>query len=88
MKIVCNGYDLSDAVGKVIKAAGTKTVNPVLEGIKLECFDGAIKLTATDMELAIGGRSRQTFCRIRKKTRLRARRTQRLRRQQDENTLS
>lgn len=53
MKIVCNGYDLSDAVGKVIKAAGTKTVNPVLEGIKLECFDGAIKLTATDMELAI-----------------------------------
>ena len=53
MKIVCNGYDLSDAGGKVIKAAGTKTVNPVLEGIKLECFDGAIKLTATDMELAI-----------------------------------
>ena len=53
MKIVCNGYDLSDAVGKVIKAVGAKTVNPVLEGIKMECFDGSLKLTATDMELAI-----------------------------------
>ena len=53
MKLVCNGYDLSDAVGKVIKAVGTKTVNPVLEGIKMECSGGSLKLTATDMELAI-----------------------------------
>lgn len=53
MKIICNGYDLSEAVGKVIKAVGAKTINPVLEGIKIETIDGGIKLTATDMELAI-----------------------------------
>ena len=53
MKIICNGYDLSDAVNKVIKAVGAKTVSPVLEGIKIETVAGGIKLTATDMELAI-----------------------------------
>ena len=53
MKVVCNGYELAEAVNKVIKAVGSKTVNPVLEGIKIEAKDDAIKLTATDMELAI-----------------------------------
>ena len=53
MKIICNGYDLSEAVNKVIKAVGAKTVSPILEGIKIETVDGGIKLTATDMELAI-----------------------------------
>lgn len=53
MKIICNGYDLSEAVNKVIKAVGAKTVSPILEGIKIETVDSGIKLTATDMELAI-----------------------------------
>lgn len=53
MKIICNGYDLSDAVNKVFKAVGPKTVNPILEGIKIEAANDCIKLTATDLELAI-----------------------------------
>ncbi len=53
MKFNCNGYDLADAVNKVIKAVGAKTVNPVLEGIKIQTLEGSIKLTSTDLELAI-----------------------------------
>lgn len=53
MKLLCNGNDLSDAVSKVIKATSTRTTNPVLEGIKLSAADGALTLTATDLELAI-----------------------------------
>lgn len=53
MKLVCNGNDLSDAVGKVFKAIGTKTTNPVLESIKLKAEGGALTLSATDQELYI-----------------------------------
>ena len=53
MKLICNGSDLSDAVGKVFKAVSTRTTNPVLEGIKLKAENGTLKLTATDLELAI-----------------------------------
>ncbi len=53
MKLICNGNDLSDAVGKVFKAASTRTTNPVLEGIKLVALNGSLTLTATDLELAI-----------------------------------
>ncbi len=53
MKLVCNGNDLADAVGKVFKAVSARTNNPILEGIKLVAQDGSLTLTATDLELAI-----------------------------------
>lgn len=53
MKVICNGNDLSDAVGKVIKATASKSANPILEGIKLKAEEGTLTLTATDLELAI-----------------------------------
>lgn len=53
MKLVCNGLDLSDAVLKVIKAAGTKTTNPVLECIKIDAREDVVTFTATDTELTI-----------------------------------
>lgn len=53
MKLICNGNDLSDAVGKVFKAASTRTTNPILEGIKIKASGGTLCLTATDLELAI-----------------------------------
>lgn len=53
MKVVCNGSDLSDAVLKVSKALAVKTVNPVLEGIKLKATGDTLILTATDTELTI-----------------------------------
>jgi len=53
MKLVCNGNDLSLAVGQVIKAASAKAANPILEGILLKAEGGLLTLTATDLELAI-----------------------------------
>ena len=53
MKVLCNGNDLSDAVGKVIKAVSQRSANPILEGIKLKAENGCLTLTATDLELAI-----------------------------------
>lgn len=53
MKLVCNGNDLSDAVGKVFKAVSTRSTNPILEGIKLKAENGTLRLTATDLELSI-----------------------------------
>jgi len=53
MKLICDGLDLSDAVLKVSKALGTKTANPVLEGIKISAFGDTLTLTATDTELTI-----------------------------------
>ncbi len=53
MKLICNGNDLAVAVGQVFKAAGVKSTNPVLEGILLKAENGALVLTATDLELAI-----------------------------------
>lgn len=53
MKLFCEGLDLSDAVLKVIKAASNKTINPVLEGIKLTAVDEELILVCTDGELAM-----------------------------------
>ena len=53
MKVVCDGLDLSVATSQVIKAISTRTTNPVLEGIKLEAKGETLKLSATDLELAI-----------------------------------
>lgn len=53
MKIECNGNDLCEAVGRVIKAVSTRSTNPILEGIKMTADDGTLTLTATDLELSI-----------------------------------
>lgn len=53
MKAYCEGLDLVDAVQKVIKAASNKTINPILEGIKITAEDNTLTLVATDSELAI-----------------------------------
>lgn len=53
MKAFCEGLDLVEAVQKVIKAASNKTVNPILEGIKITAEDDTLTLVATDSELAI-----------------------------------
>lgn len=53
MKLICNGNDLADAVGKVYKAVSTRTTNPMLEGIRLKAEQGTLTLVATDLELAI-----------------------------------
>ena len=53
MKVVCDGLDLSIATAQVIKAISNKTTNPVLEGIKLNAENDTLKLSATDLELAI-----------------------------------
>ena len=53
MKVVCDGLDLSIATAQVIKAISNKTTNPVLEGIKLTAENDTLKLSATDLELAI-----------------------------------
>ena len=53
MKVVCDGLDLSVATSQVIKAISNKTTNPILEGIKIVTEGDSIKLSATDLELAI-----------------------------------
>lgn len=53
MKLFCEGLDLSDAVLKVIKASSNKTINPILECVKLKATDEALVLTCTDGELAM-----------------------------------
>ncbi len=53
MKVICDGLDLSIATAQVIKAISNKTTNPVLEGIKLTAENDKLKLSATDLELAI-----------------------------------
>lgn len=53
MKVICDGLDLSIATSQVIKAISNRTTNPVLEGIKLEAKGEFLKLSATDLELAI-----------------------------------
>ena len=53
MNLRCDGFALSEAILKVIKATPIKKNNSLLEGIKLSAEDGYLTLTATDMELTI-----------------------------------
>ena len=53
MKVICDGNDLAEAVGRAGKALGQKAVNPYLEYIKLDAAPGTLTLTATDNELTI-----------------------------------
>ena len=58
MKVFVNGIDLIDVVSKVSRAASTKGMNQVLEGIKLIAKDNSLTLYATDMEISIQKRIR------------------------------
>lgn len=53
MKVICDGLELCDAAITVNKAIGTRTTNPILEGIKLVAEDNTLTLSATDLELSI-----------------------------------
>lgn len=53
MKVICDGLELSDAVLTVIKGTSTKSINPILEGIKIVADENYLILSATDLELAI-----------------------------------
>jgi DNA polymerase-3 subunit beta len=53
MKFSCSGLDLSDAASKVYRAASTKGLSPILEGIKITSKNGFVELVATDNELSI-----------------------------------
>ena len=49
----CDGLDLSEAVNKVLKAVSSKTVSPILEGIKISAIGNNVVLAGTDLELSI-----------------------------------
>ena len=49
----CDGLDLSEAVNKVLKAVSSKTISPILEGIKISAFGDSVVLSGTDLELSI-----------------------------------
>lgn len=53
MQIICDGLDLSEAVIKVSRAISVKTINPILEGIKLVADNDCLIISATDGDLAI-----------------------------------
>ena len=53
MKILCDGLDLADAVATVSRAANARAVNPILEGIKITASEGAVTLSATDLEIYV-----------------------------------
>ena len=53
MKLHCDGLSLSEATLKVSKALATRSINPILEGIKLSAKNDVLTLTATDLELSI-----------------------------------
>ncbi|MBQ8885596.1 MAG: DNA polymerase III subunit beta [Clostridia bacterium] len=53
MKFVCEGIVLSDAAVTVNKACAVKTVNPVMECIKISAFNDVLILTAYDGEICI-----------------------------------
>ena len=53
MKSVCEGVELSDAVGKVVKACSVRTTKPRLECIKITAENDGLILLATDGELSI-----------------------------------
>ena len=49
----CDGLDLSEAVNKVLKAVSSKTISPILEGIKISAYGDSVILSGTDLELSI-----------------------------------
>lgn len=60
MLVSCHGVDLSDAFLSVSKAISNKITNPILEGIKIVAEDDTLTLSATDTDLSIERKSKQT----------------------------
>lgn len=53
MKFRCDGLELSEAISVVSKAISNKTTSQILEGIKMECRDDKLILSATDLEMSV-----------------------------------
>ncbi|MBO4726704.1 MAG: hypothetical protein J5598_03855, partial [Clostridia bacterium] len=53
MKFICDGEDLKTAMAIVGHGTNSKTVNPILEGIKIEAKGNEVTFFATDLELYI-----------------------------------
>lgn len=53
MKFVCEKSKLIEAISTVQKAVTGKTTLPILEGILVNCKNGLLTLTATDLDLGI-----------------------------------
>ncbi len=53
MKFICEGSDLKNAISTVSHAANGRTLNPILEGIKIVAEKDQVTFFATDLELYI-----------------------------------
>ena len=53
MKFVCSGMELSEGLRRVGGALPNRTVNQVLEGVKIVTLDSAVRLTASDERTTI-----------------------------------
>ena len=53
MKFVCSGMELSEGLRRVGGALPNRTVNQVLEGVKIEALEGGVRLTASDERTTI-----------------------------------
>lgn len=53
MKLLCSQADLSYGIQSVGRAVSTRNTLPVLSGIRLTAENGNLKLSATDLEIAI-----------------------------------
>lgn len=53
MKFICEGEDLKTAVAIVSHGTNSKTINPILEGIKIVAEHDTVTFFATDLELYI-----------------------------------
>jgi DNA polymerase-3 subunit beta len=53
MRLTCDSADLAAALAVVMRAAASRTSLPVLGMVLLETTDGGLRLTATNLELAI-----------------------------------
>jgi DNA polymerase-3 subunit beta len=53
MRLICDSTDLASALAVVMRAAASRTSLPVLGMVLLETTDGGLRLTATNLELAI-----------------------------------
>ena len=59
MKVICNRGALSDALGLCGNIVAARTPKPILQCLKLSAEDGALTISATDLEVAIRYRDEQ-----------------------------
>lgn len=53
MKFVCSGMELSEGLRRVGGALSNKSMNQILEGVKIVTLDGGVRLTASDERTTI-----------------------------------